>query len=339
MVRKCMEIGLEFGLKDKIRQEIKEERIRLPKEIDLVFMHWLKDNGYALRSIGDYHRYIRRLVGVNPYINTQKIKSFLSQKNSLPKRSAVKAFLIFLEDTRNIKLPEFRFPRIKKETKALEVIGKENFQKILNQIRPEFRLYMSLMYYGGMRVSEVAAIKSDQFNWIDWVQDKSQFGELKITKTKRNKERIIPINPILMQQVFDFIPKHEDTRALTICYVFDIGKTKYSRYRIRKRRKGIPEEAIERRFITKIAHFFAVSFREASIKAIGRPLKTHMIRATRATDLEEDGMSPSEIRDLLGHDNLSTTSRYLASNPKKLKEKMRQIELKNPISYLQDKSP
>lgn len=52
----------------------------------------------------------------------------------------------------------------------------------------------------------------------------------------------------------------------------------------------------------------------------------HMLRHTYASELEEEGFAGSEIQELLGHSDLSTTSVYLHVRPQKLAAKIQARE-------------
>jgi len=302
-----------------------EVKTRLPRNAEFEFASWMKTNGYAPGTIRSYHLSILKMVGKGRYISPEKIRFHLSKNNTLIKRSSVKLFLIFLEDIYKITIAPFRYVRLNKKYNSLEVVSKESFEKILLEIRSDLRLFAKLMYSGAFRLSEVIRMQTDWFNWDEWLQDKTDYGQVKIIKAKRDKERIIPINPALMQEIFDYIPKHENG-PLKKGYLFDF---RHHLYIYRKKRKGYSEESAERLYISKSSCFFQVNLSLAAEKAIGRRIKTHMLRSSRATHLDEAGMSTSSIRDFLGHDNISTTSRYIINTPGKLKKQIKQIEEKN----------
>ena len=330
------------------------ENITLPKDYDIEFQKWMVNNGYAIKTIKDYHHNILemvygkkdkdgkrsiglKLLGCKKDINIKIIKDFLNSKNySVPKRSAVKLFILFLEDFYGIIVGNFRYPRIKKSTKALEVISKKNFDLISNSFDSFLKMFSRVMYYGGLRVSEVARINTEDFNWIDWVENKEDYGELKITKSKRNKERIVPITSKLMQEVYDFADKHENSSLKKgILFNYQYVKSKgqlvdyYSYIKRSMRRKKVSEEKAKRMYNEKVVRLFQRKLSEVSEEVLGKHVKTHMLRASRATHLDEKGMPPSSIQYLLGHDNLATTSRYIINNPGKLKKQMQKADLED----------
>lgn len=298
------------------------ENHKLDEQILEQYSLWMMDNKYSIKTIRDYIRYIKKIIGGDNIINNQRINIFLSKNNNLVKRASVKLFLSYLEDNHNIKIKDIKFARIRKKTNALKSITKHELDKIYDFLNDDYKLYFKIMYHGGMRVSEVAAIMTNDFNWQNWSQNPKEYGELTVYKTKRNKERIIPIFPELMVEIYNYIPKHDDG-ALKIIKLFDFA---YNRYVRRKRKKGYTPELIEYHYIKKVKRTFQNHLKKAAKEAINRDIKSHMIRASRATHLDESGAKATTIQFLLGHDNLATTSRYIDNNPQKLKREIKKID-------------
>jgi integrase len=300
-----------------------EVKTSLPKDCDYNFAIWMSTNNYARNTLKNYHTQVRSMINKQYYISPEKIKAFLSVKNTLTKRASIKLFLVYLDDVLNIRIQSFRYPRLKKETKALKVISQESYDKIYSCMRPEFKLFMEVMYTAGLRLSECVNIRTEWFNWVEWFDNQEEYGQLTILKSKRNKDRIIPINPELMKKIYDVCPRHDDG-ALKKWILFD---HRYKLYIYRKKRfKGCTEEIAHARYVDKVSRFFQVSIAEASMKALGYKIKSHSLRATRATNLDEKGLRGSTIRDFLGHDNLSTTSRYIINTPEKMKEEIKRAD-------------
>ena len=59
-------------------------------------------------------------------------------------------------------------------------------------------------------------------------------------------------------------------------------------------------------------------------------LQTRDLRREFASRLRESGASDHDVRDFLGHANISTTSRYLASTPLRLEQALANLEARNP---------
>ena len=64
---------------------------------------------------------------------------------------------------------------------------------------------------------------------------------------------------------------------------------------------------------------------EIGQRADGKPklkVHPHSLRHTYASMKLDDDYTAAEVRDLLGHSNISTTNEYLSVNPKRLREKV-----------------
>ncbi len=321
-------------MKDEALDQPLEIKTKLPKDIDYDFAVWMKTNNYSIGSIQIYHISVKNMLANSKkkpvvistkerYISPEKIKKYLSINNTLAKRASVRLFLAFLEDIHNIKITSFRYPRLKKKSNVLESIQKESLNKIIKLLDPNLRLFVKVKYYGALRISEVVRMKSEWFDWAKWFDNKSDYGDLKIIKAKRNKDRIVPIHPKLMQEIYDFIPKHEEDGNLKKCYLFDFNHDRYIR---RKKFRGIPVEVAESKYVKKVSYYFQGEFKKATEMALGKKLRPHILRASRATHLDEAGVKPTSIQYLLGHDNLATTSRYLIHTPEKLKKAIKAVD-------------
>ncbi len=58
-------------------------------------------------------------------------------------------------------------------------------------------------------------------------------------------------------------------------------------------------------------------------------LQTRDLRREFASRLRESGASDHDVRDFLGHANITTTSRYLASTPLRLEQALAKLEARN----------
>lgn len=302
-------------------KEESDDVVVLDKSIVYDFAVWLKKNGYSMNTLRNYHTVVLRACGTHYRISPKRLKAFLSVKSTLVKRSAIKKFIEYLEDVHSIVIPSFRFPRTRSSSKALEVLSRDEVNRILDVIRPDLKMFFKVMFFGGLRISEVAYIKVEDFDWHKWVDNPVLHGDLIIRKTKRNKERIVPLHPDLMREIFLFAKKHPDG-ALMKGLLFNF---RYDLYVRRKKRKGFPIDVIDNRYVFKVYRFALRGLQEASFKAFGRRVKSHSIRASRATFLDSSGVPPTDIRDFLGHDSLATTNRYIRGNPDRLRSSLGKI--------------
>lgn len=155
---------------------------------------------------------------------------------------------------------------------------------------------LETLYATGMRVSEVANLKSDNVNM--------EIGFLRCVG-KGNKERVIPLGKkavVSMQRYMASArPKFLKGKACEYLFLSRFGKK------------------ISRQSLWKIIKRYA---RSARIK---KPIKPHILRHSFATHLLERGADLRSVQEMLGHSNISTTQIYTHVNKDWLKNIHRQF--------------
>ena len=129
----------------------------------------------------------------------------------------------------------------------------------------------------GMRRGEIFNLKWDQ---VDFSQ-----RTIKATNTKSGKNRIIPINWLLLQELV--LQKRANGKC---AYVFPNPDTKKPFIDVKK------------------------SFKDACVKAKIKDLRFHDLRHTFASRLVKAGVDLITVRDLLGHFSVRVTQRYTHSS-------------------------
>jgi site-specific recombinase XerD len=153
---------------------------------------------------------------------------------------------------------------------------------------------IELMYAGGGRVSEIAALTC-----ADLKLDRL----LVLVHGKGGKDRYLPLHPLAADILSEYVRtarpvlKPRDTTAVFLS----------------TRGRPLSPDAI-RRIVRARA-------REAGIT---RTVTPHMLRHSFATDLLNEGASLRVIQELLGHANLSTTQIYTHLNARRLADAHRQ---------------
>lgn len=159
-----------------------------------------------------------------------------------------------------------------------------------------------------MRRAEILTIKTNSFDWAKWFEDPEQFCIFNVVG-KGNKERSVLAHP----QTIKFI--------LEIYY----NKKIISNFMQ-------PQDIIEKLNSMDDPLFYKISewkvwkiVKKCSTKALNRDIRTHEIRHTRATELEEKGASTRDIQRYLGHSSLMTTEIYLHSDESKSLERIKEL--------------
>jgi integrase/recombinase XerC len=149
------------------------------------------------------------------------------------------------------------------------------------------KLVLSLFYNTGMRVSELINLKISQLD--------TAYNQIKVLG-KGNKERIMPVDKELMQQLKDHIASQPSGSQTEYVFVNEKGKQLYAKQvynLVRKYLSGV---------------------------TTCQKKSPHILRHTFATHLTNNGADLNAVKELLGHSSLAATQVYTHNSIEKLKE-------------------
>ena len=302
------------------------------------FSKWMSENDYSRTTSQSYCYVINRMIGKKYKIGISIIKKFLSgdSKKTLIKYAAIRLFISFLDDKYSINFPYFRYPRFKRVIKPRQpaptkeevklLIKEFNSDYIKNHRQFDYTLFIEFKFRLGLRVSEGIKLRINNFDWNTWIKDKNKWGEVAIVKSKNRRSRQLPVAPDLMSKIYVQVNNEKVCKS---DFVFDFNSKRHKELRYKdwkKKGKHVimgsarAEEAVLLLYIRKCSNDISVRIKELSKKAIGREIKSHGLRAAKATDLDESEVGITKIRDFLGHENISTTSIYLRSKEEAMKK-------------------
>jgi integrase/recombinase XerC len=213
------------------------------------------------------------------------------------KIASLKAFYKFLLKTKQIEINPLAKHKALKTPKKIQIpFSEEELNKVLTQIEYKEgfeglrdKLIIDLFYTTGIRRSELISLKISNIDLLN--------STIKVIG-KRNKERIIPLLPIITQQLKS--------------YLFE-----------RKLLPLIVEENIlillsngnkaNETFVYRLINNY---FSNVSEKVKKSP---HMLRHTFATHMLNHGADLNSIKELLGHSSLASTQVYTHSSLAELK--------------------
>ncbi|MFC4230987.1 tyrosine-type recombinase/integrase [Parasediminibacterium paludis] len=194
----------------------------------------------------------------------------------------------------------WEIPRPKKPMLLPKVLGEEELGKLFSALdNKKHKAMLFTAYSGGLRVSEVAALK---IKHID-----SDRMQIFIAKAKGKKDRYVGLSPVLLDILRDYVKTYTPTPKV---YLFESEHT-FTAY---------PTRTIQR--------IFQLAKQKAGI---GKDVGIHSLRHSFATHLLEKGTDIRFIKDLLGHFDIKTTERYLHVSKHKL------INIVSPLDDLYKK--
>lgn len=184
-----------------------------------------------------------------------------------------------------LKLPE-RLPIFLKETETEKLLEELAFDEGFKGFTD--RMICELLYQTGMRRNELQQLKEQDVEW--------SLNQLRILG-KGNKERLVPVSPMLLQSLKEYIAEKK--------------KEGYSREQLLVLESGQPLYA---------GYIYRVVNKYLNATTTLKKKSPHVLRHTFATHLLNNGANIQAIKDLLGHSSLAATQVYTHNNIDKLKE-------------------
>lgn len=222
-----------------------------------------------------------------------------SKKSVSRKISALKSFYKFLIKKKLIKKnyasslifpkTEKRLPSYLTESEMNNLLGK----KYLSELNLLDKAVIELFYSTGIRLSELINLKISNVNFTN--RTIKVFG-------KGSKERIVPFGEQAMTAIENYIQIRQISNVSNSDYLFinNAGKKLYPMFVNRIIKKNLT-------LVTDL-----------------KKKSPHVLRHTFATHLLDNGADIRAVKELLGHESLSTTQVYTHVTPEKLKKAYKQ---------------
>ena len=198
----------------------------------------------------------------------------------------LKHYVYYLEQVHGVGI-ELYLPRLCADSAVRPALDIEELKRVsswLLQIHKDYWLRQSLwalFYGGGLRRSEALGLQ---------LQDlKVKERQLKIRTSKSGKTRLIPISDRQLKSITEYILLERPSPQLGFESVLILG-----------RRGGKADSLIGKELVV---------WQEGT--GLGPKFTWHALRHSIATELVQQGMSIEQVSQFLGHENVSSTSRYL----------------------------
>jgi integrase/recombinase XerD len=215
-------------------------------------------------------------------LTTEQVKSYLlwliTKKGygESHANTAVNAIKFYFEKVLLQPRVVYDLPRPKKPLVLPKVMGKESITRIIQSMdNLKHQSMLMLAYAAGLRVSEIVALKL-----VDIDSDRMCIN---IRRAKGKKDRVVALSPILLDRLRDYFRAYRPKE-----WLFEgQGGGQYSTRSVQQ------------------------VFKDAkALAGVKTPGGIHTLRHSFATHLLESGTDIRFIKDLLGHNSLSTTLRY-----------------------------
>jgi len=258
-----------------------------------LFSEWLESKGLSRKTVRDYSLYQKRI----------EAKGGLTQENcdllcrhirNVASRGFLKNYKEFLylhAETKQerIRLKKIYIPPLKSKKRTLKnILTEEEVLELARNMPSEgSKLMVAIMFYCGLRISELLNIRMNDFNWNTWWENTENNGLLRV-KRKGDKYQYVPVKSWIMEFVLEWTNKTYAHEEKTV--------------------KGQP--------IFPLSHTaFRDKLNKSAEKVLGRRINPHLLRHSFAVHLVKKGWDINFIKEFLGHENISTTEIY-ATVPK-----------------------
>jgi len=192
------------------------------------------------------------------------------------------------EEVSRILSVEFKNEGVRKKQKQ-----RQDFENIRN------KTVIELLYSSGLRISELADIKLDNFNFdMNFIR----------VKGKGSKERIVPFGTPFKDILKEYLPLRQK-------YAKQVGGNNLF--------IGEKGHRLTRQGLWKIIK------KAALLANVDKNITPHMLRHTFATHLLEGGADLRSIQQMLGHSSISTTEIYTHTDISHLKQQHTRFHPRN----------
>ena len=235
------------------------------------------------------------------------VDSGVSNRSVNRKISSLKTYYKFLLKTSQIEINPLAKHRALKTSKKIQVPFSEmEIENVMELLQTENtfeglrdRLIVELFYSTGIRRAELINVK---LNDISFAQK-----TIKVLG-KRNKERIIPLLPAVLNTINEYLPFREQLENIKDSAHLFLTK------------KGVKV------YETLVYRIINSYFSKTSEKVKKSP---HILRHSFATHLLNEGADINAVKELLGHSSLASTQVYTQNSIAKLKEVYRNSHPRN----------
>lgn len=252
------------------------------------YRSWLERRNYASRTIISYLRQIRALSDYYGRCPTQlsdeqlisywdylRVDRGLSQSSLSACYSSCK---LLWEKVLKRSWPAVDLPRSRRSKQVPEVLSRQEVQLLLGGIRNvKHRVLLSTIYSSGLRLSEVVGLR------LEAIDSKRMLIHVRQGKGAKDRSTILSIT--LLEALRSYYRLYRPK-----FFLFE-GRVVGQPYSVRSVQQ-VFKKALKRSGIT----------RQASV---------HTLRHSFATHLIEGGLDIVSLQHLLGHREVSTTSRYI----------------------------
>ncbi|WP_052444223.1 tyrosine-type recombinase/integrase [Flammeovirga sp. OC4] len=222
------------------------------------------------------------------------MESDLSPRSINRKSTSLKSFYKYLKQcgiieidpakTLHVLKTSKRIPQYVKPQEMDNMLNGEVFDDSFDGIRD--KLIFEFLYGTGLRANELLSIQ---------VKDLDFYKNTVKVLGKRDKERIVPLHAVLVQQLKTYLSNRKEHQNPDLFLLQDGATLKYSQ------------------LYSLVKHYL-------ELNTTAGKKSPHILRHSFATNILEKGAALNDVKELLGHANLSATQIYTHSSLQRMKK-------------------
>jgi|LSQX01.3.fsa_nt_gb integrase len=293
---------------------------------DLVedYRRWYLAQGRTYVSAQEYYNNVKRYVGKGIEVNQKTVNKFRLNAMRTTTSGALKSFFKFLVTHREFpeEILNIRFDRNKQTKRYPKSISLNEVQVIINNMPSlKYKVFTIYLFELALRISEGLKLKWEDFNWSEWLQDKTKFGKTAIKNTKRDKFRTIPVKPELMNILWEVCPRKTSEGIPVGNLVFDFGVEKYIFNKENKTEVNLYN------YLHNASCYYRELVYKISKEKLGKRISPHWLRHSKAQILLDNNMPLDSLKGFLGHEQISSTEIYAQASSKKIERDLEAYDI------------
>lgn len=300
--------------------------LELNDDLLVKVIEYAKTKGLAYGTLKNYAFELRSIFKKYGKLDRDNILKILKKSNHPYQRavlSLVNEYCFYAGIDFKITIPKRRSsPR-----KIPQILSIEEIKKIIEAAPKPYNLMLRCIFGigAGLRVQDAIKLSWNHFYWSDWIKGKGT-GIVMIKESKRGKSSLKNVPEEIMVSLYDYAKEQNLLNEFSIPdkgVVFDFGVGEWNNTTL-----SFNKELWKKQYIKHAYDWFRFNvIKKYCEPAIGRRIKVHWLRHSRATYLLEIEHIPLErISQLMDHSDIKTTMIYAKMNPETTLKMMKSVK-------------
>jgi integrase/recombinase XerD len=301
----------------------------IQKEVLDDWKKWMLSQGYSYETTVMYGSFIKRYIGDSIEITQRSVDKFREDYMNCVCSSALKSLFKFVVRKRNFpdSIMNIRFDRNKPTKRMPYSLSYNDVQNIIKSMPTLMLRLMTLFLFElGLRISEVLKIQWEDFNWSEWLENREEYGKVKIIGSKRRELSVMPVKPGLMQILWESHKNRTDKGIPLGKNVFWVTDSDKIQEFLLRPEYSHDENVHDYLIYSKI--MYGRKLKEISKQVLGKSINPHIFRHSKGQILMDRGMPLESIKEVLRHAEISSTIIYAQASPEKVRKDLEKYDVR-----------